>query len=196
MHYCSPASGIAGRFCGSTSALHIFVAICKPSVLGVYNNACLLSGMSCCTARTQRLTIAAHELRSPLGGFNTVMFADFRYYDMAPWGFLDVILAAWQCPLYIRMLIIVMMSQVRSQLRRKGHVVAVTAGKRELFLPRRQDPSQATCILHPFAPPSFARFAHYTESIDSVPAYRLTIDRAAAVYSVCRQWTIRMSTTS
>ena len=48
----------------------------------------------------------------------------------------------------------------------------------------------------PFAPPSFARFAHYTESIDLVPAYRLTIDRAVAVYSVCRQWTIRMSTTS
>ena len=42
-----------------------------------------------------------------------------------------------------------MMSQVRSQLRREGHVVAGTAGKRELFLPRRQDPSQATRILHP-----------------------------------------------
>lgn len=51
---CSPASEITGRFCGSTSALHVFVAICKPSVLGVYNNAYLLSGVSCCTARTQR----------------------------------------------------------------------------------------------------------------------------------------------
>lgn len=30
------------------------------------------------------LTIAAYELRSPLGGFDTVMFVDSRYYDMAP----------------------------------------------------------------------------------------------------------------
>lgn len=60
-------------------------------------------------------------------------------------------------------------------------------------------PRSFTSHMHPstpFAPPSFARFAHYTKSIDSVPAYRLTIDRAAAVYSVCGQWTIRMSTTS
>ena len=90
---------------------------------------------------------------------------------------------------------IALMSREEGQLRRKGHVVAVTAGKRELF--------HAAKILHkphasftPFATPSFARFAHYTKCIDSVPAYRLTIDPAVAVYSVCRQWTIRTLTTS
>jgi hypothetical protein len=101
----------------------------------------------------------------------------------------SVVLVAYHRPLYA------LNEEERTNLDRDLSSLSLRASVNSFF-PRRQDPSQATCILHPFATPSFARFAHYTTSIDSVPAYRLAIDRAAAVYSVCRQWTIRMSTTS